>query len=108
MTKVTAGVLTGLVLGAAYGAVLAWGDPGTAEKFPTILGRASQGIINGVLAGWAMKGKRSIWLGALFGGLIGIGLGGIAGIAERAWISHVAYGGAIGIGCGLAVARPLK
>ena len=108
MTKVTAGLLTGLVLGAGYGAVVAIGGRGVAEIFPVVLGRASQGIINGVLAAWAMKGRRSIWLGGLFGGLIGIGLGGLAGIPESAWETSVPYGGAIGLGCGLAVARPPK
>ncbi len=108
MTKVTAGLLTGLVLGTAYGAVVAFGGQGVAERFPVILGRASQGIINGVLAAWSMKGKRSIWLGGLFGGLIGVGLGGLAGIPEGNWNVSVPYGGAIGLGCGLAVARPVK
>ena len=108
MTKVTAGLLTGLVLGAAYGAAVALGDQSVVEKFPTILGRASQGIINGVLAAWAMKGKHSILLGGLFGGLIGLGLGGLAGIPEGNWAASVPYGGAIGLGCGLVVARPVK
>jgi hypothetical protein len=109
MTKVTAGLLTGLVLGAAYGAVNAWNGPhATVDVFPTLLGRASQGIVNGVLAAWAMRGRRSIWLGALYGALIGLGLGGLVGLSSDDWATALPYGAAIGLGCGVAVARPQK
>jgi hypothetical protein len=108
MTKVSSGVFTGLVLGGIYGAIISWGVQGPLAIFTTILGRASQGIINGLLAAYAMKGRRSVWLGALLGGLIGVGLGGLAGIPAGNWMVSVPYGGAVGIGCGLAVARPTR
>lgn len=105
MTKVSAGVLTGIVLGAAHGLVGAWGDPRVMDVFTSVLGRASQGIITGVLAAYATPGRTPAWRGALLGGAIGIGLGGLAGIPDRNWITMVPAGGAIGLVCGIVTSR---
>ncbi|MGH7682319.1 MAG: hypothetical protein ACRENN_10085 [Candidatus Eiseniibacteriota bacterium] len=104
MTKVTAGVLTGIVLGAAHGLVSSWGEPRAMVIFTTILGRASQGIVNGVLAAYVTQGKTPLWRGALLGGAIGLGLGAIAGFPHKTWMMTLPLGAAVGIGCGLATA----
>jgi hypothetical protein len=104
MTKVTAGVLMGILLGALHGVVSSWGEPRALDIFTMILGRASQGIVNGILAAYATPGKVPLWRGALFGGLIGVALGGISGIPSRNWDSTIPLGAAVGIGCGLATA----
>ncbi len=104
MTKVTAGVLIGIVLGALHGVVSAWGEPKTMVIFTTILGRASQGIVNGVLAAYVTPGNTPLWRGALFSGLIGLLLGALAGIPGRDWTMTLPLGAAVGIGCGLATA----
>ena len=105
MTKVSAGVLTGIVLGAAHGLVGAWGEPRVMEVFTSVLGRASQGIITGVLAAYVTPGRTPVWRGALLGGAIGLGLGGLAGIPERDWLTMVPAGCAIGLLCGAATSR---
>ncbi len=104
MTKVTAGVLAGIVLGAAHGVVSAWGEPRAMDVFTTMLGRASQGIINGVLTAYANKGKTPFWRGALLGGVIGLGLGVLSGLPDRDWSHTLPLGALIGVGCGLATA----
>lgn len=104
MTKVTAGVLTGIVLGAAHGIVSSWGEPKAMAVFTTILGRASQGILNGVLAAYVTPGRTPLWRGALLGGGIGLLLGILAGIPNRSWAMTLPLGAAVGIGCGLATA----
>lgn len=104
MTKVTAGVLTGIVLGAAHGLVSSWGEPRAMVIFTTILGRASQGIVNGVLAAYVTEGKTPLWRGALLGGAIGLGLGAISGLPGHNWATTLPLGAAVGIGCGLATA----
>jgi len=105
MTKVSAGVLTGIVLGAATGLACAWGEPRVMDVFTSVLGRASQGIITGVLAAYATPGRTPIWRGALLGAAIGLALGGLAGIPERNWALMVPAGGAIGLLCGIATSR---
>ena len=105
MTKVSAGVLTGIVLGAAHGLVGAWGEPRVMDVFTSVLGRASQGIITGVLAAYAAPGRTPVWRGALLGAAIGIGLGGLAGIPDRNWLTMVPAGGVIGLACGIATSR---
>ncbi len=105
MSKVSAGVVAGLLLGAAQGVLSAGtGAPGMA-LFLAILGRASQGIINGVLAGYAIKSKAPLWRGGLVGGALGVGLGLLAGIPDQSWMQVVPMSAIVGVGCGLAVAR---
>jgi hypothetical protein len=104
MTKVTAGVLTGIILGAVHGVVSSWGEPRAMDVFTMILGRASQGIVNGILAAYATPGRTPLWRGALFGGLIGLALGAVSGIPNRAWATTLPLGAAVGVGCGLATA----
>jgi hypothetical protein len=105
MTKVTAGVVTGIVLGAAHGVVTAWGEPRALEFFTAVLGRASQGIVNGVLAAHVAKGHPPMWRAMLFSGLIGVVLGGLAGIPDESWSQTVPLGAFIGVACGAATAR---
>jgi len=104
MSKVTAGVLTGIVLGTLHGVWSAWGEPKAFDIFTTILGRASQGIINGVLAAYVTRGNTPPWRGALFGGLIGLALGALAGTPDRSWAATLPLGAIVGAGCGLATA----
>ena len=105
MTKVSAGVLTGIVLGAAHGLVGAWGEPRVIDVFTSVLGRASQGIITGVLAAYVTPGRTPVWRGALLGGAIGLGLGALAGLPHRDWLTMIPAGGVIGLFCGGATAR---
>ena len=72
--------------------------------FTTILGRASQGIVNGVLAAYVTPGKTPLWRGALLSGGIGLGLGALAGIPNHTWATTLPLGTIVGIGCGLATA----
>jgi len=105
MSKVSAGVVAGLLLGAAQGFLSAGQSATGMAIFLAILGRASQGIINGVLAGWAIKSKAPFWRGGLVGGALGVGLGLLAGIPDQDWTRVVPMSAIVGIGCGLAVAR---
>jgi hypothetical protein len=105
MTKVTAGVLTGIVLGAAHGVVSAWGDPHTVDLLVSVLGRASQGIINGVLAAYVAPGRTPAWRAMLLSGLIGLALGGLSGIPHKSWQQTLPLGAFIGVACGAAAAR---
>lgn len=105
MTKVTAGVLTGIVLGAAHGVVSTWGEPHTLDLFVAVLGRASQGIINGVLAAWVAPGRTPVWRAMLLSGLIGLLLGGLSGIPAKNWEQTLPFGAFIGAACGAAAAR---
>ena len=110
MTKVTAGVLTGIVLGAIHGVITGWGEPRAMDVFTTILGRSSQGIINGVLAAYVTSGNTPLWRGGLLAGLIGLALGALAGIPGHSWATALPLGAAVGVGCGLATAavKPKK
>lgn len=104
MTKVTAGVVAGLILGAVHGVVGAWGEPKAMDMFTSTLGRASQGIINGILAAYASRGETPLWRGALIGSAIGLALGGLAGLPERTWATSLPFGAVVGLGCGAAAA----
>ena len=104
MTKLTAGVLAGLILGILHGVVSSWGDPKAMVVFTTILGRASQGIINGILAAYASRGQTPLWRGALIGSAIGLALGGLSGLPDRAWSTSLPLGAVVGLGAGAAAA----
>jgi len=69
------------------------------------LGRASQGIINGVLAAYVNKGATPLWRGAFWGGLIGLLLGVLAGISTHAFPASLIPSAILGLGCGLATAK---
>jgi peptidoglycan/LPS O-acetylase OafA/YrhL len=105
MTKVTAGVLTGIVLGAAHGVVSAWGEPRMLDLFVAVLGRASQGIINGVLAAYLAPGRTPVWRAMLLSGAVGLALGGLSGIPAKDWEHTLPFGAFIGVACGAAAAR---
>jgi len=105
MTKVTAGVLTGIALGTAHGLLTGWGEPRAMEVFTVVLGRASQGIINGVLAAYLTPGRTPVWRGLLLGGAVGLVLGVVAGLHGRNWLQTIPIGGLIGAACGAATAR---
>jgi len=62
-------------------------------------------IVASVLAAYATPGRTPVWRGALLGGAIGLGLGGLAGIPERDWLTMVPAGGVIGLLCGAATSR---
>ncbi len=105
MTKVTAGVLAGILLGALHGFYNVHGEWTAAAVSASLLGRSAQGIINGVLAAYANKGTPPLWRGALWGVLIGLGLGVLAGLSSHS-ITHVLPPSAIvGLGCGIATAK---
>jgi peptidoglycan/LPS O-acetylase OafA/YrhL len=105
MTKVTAGVLTGIALGAAHGVVSAWGEPKALDVFLSVLGRSSQGIINGVLAAHVAQGRTPTWRAMLASGAIGLALGGLAGLTAKNWSQTLPLGAFIGVACGAAAAR---
>jgi drug/metabolite transporter (DMT)-like permease len=105
MSKLTAGVLAGLFLGVAHGVVSGWGEPRTMGIFMSILGRASQGIVTGVLAARFARGRTSMWRAMLLSGIAGLALGGLAGIPEENWRETLPMGAVIGIVCGMAAAR---
>ncbi|HET9950905.1 MAG TPA: hypothetical protein VFS09_03830 [Candidatus Eisenbacteria bacterium] len=108
MNKISAGVVTGLVLGAAQGALTMGGDAKGAEILLPILGRASQGIIAGVLAAYLTKPKTPLWRGALVGVAVGAGLGFLAALPDHAWMPMVPASAGVGLCCGLAVAKAAR
>ncbi|HSQ59444.1 MAG TPA: hypothetical protein VLT84_03270 [Acidobacteriota bacterium] len=79
MQKVTAGVLTGLVLGTVHGLVSDGGVSGGTVLFLSALARGSQGVINGLLAAYLVRAKTPLWRGGLVGAVIGAILGVVAG-----------------------------
>ena len=105
MTKVSVGVLAGIVLGLLYGLYNARGGAGAAALSASLLGRSSQGIINGVLAAYANKGVTPLWRGGLWGTLIGLGLGVLAGLASHSITGALLPSAVLGLGCGLATAK---
>lgn len=105
MTKVSAGVLAGILLGALYGLYNAWGDATATAISASLLGRSAQGIINGVLAAYANKGPTPLWRGALWGALIGLGLGALAGLSSHSIAAALLPSAVVGLGCGLATAK---
>lgn len=102
MTREAAGVLAGIVLGALHGLASARGGGGAAVVVATVLGRASQGIINGILVAYATRPGAPVWRTALWGGVIGAGLGILSGIPHRAWAETIPLGALVGLGCGAA------
>jgi hypothetical protein len=98
-------VAAGLLLGAAQGFLMAGSDSTGMATFLSVLGRASQGIINGVLVAYALKPKAPLWRGGLVGGALGGLLGGLAGIPAQEWTQIVPWSAVVGVGCGLAAAR---
>jgi hypothetical protein len=105
MTKVSAGVLTGILLGVLYGLYNARGDMSAAAVSASLLGRSAQGIINGVLAAYANKGNPPMWRGAIWGILIGLGLGVLAGLSTHTLPAALIPSAVVGLGCGLTTAR---
>ena len=105
MSRISAGVVAGLLLGAAQGFLSAGTGAEGMALFLAILGRASQGIINGVLAAYGIKPKAPLWRGGLVGGALGALLGALAGIPVQSWMQIVPLSAVVGVGCGLAVAR---
>ena len=105
MSKVTAGVLAGIVLGLLHGFLTAGGYTDAAGISANLLGRMSQGIINGILAAYANKGSPPLWRGAIWGTLIGVGLGFIAEFQGHALGEALLPSALVGLGCGLATAK---
>lgn len=105
MTKVSAGVMTGITLGALYGLYNAGVGATAAAVSASLLGRSAQGIINGVLAAYANKGATPLWRGTLWGGLIGLGLGVLAGLSSHSVTAQLLPSAVLGLGCGFATAR---
>lgn len=100
MSKLTVGVLTGLILGVAYGIVNGWEEPRTMGIFMSILGRGSQGIVTGLLAAYVARGRTPMWRAMLLSGIAGLALGGLAGIPGESWRQTLPMGAIIGIICG--------
>jgi len=105
MTKVSAGVLTGILLGIAYGLYNVHGNGTATALSASLLGRSAQGIINGVLAAYANKGAPPLWRGGLWGLLIGLILGVLAGLTSHTFPMSLIPSGILGLGCGLATAK---
>ncbi|TMQ58393.1 MAG: hypothetical protein E6K76_07745 [Candidatus Eisenbacteria bacterium] len=105
MTKVSAGVLAGVLLGFLYGLFNARGEGSAAAISASLLGRTSQGIITGILAAYASKGSTPLWRGALWGVLIGLGLGVLAGLPAHAIPQSLLPSALLGLACGLAAAK---
>jgi hypothetical protein len=105
MTKVSAGVLVGILLGAIYGMFNARGQTTAAAISASLLGRSAQGIINGVLAAYASRGATPLWRGGLWGTLIGLVLGVLAGFPSHSIPSALVPSALVGLGCGLAAAK---
>jgi len=102
MTRTSAGVLAGVVLGALHGLWIARGDATSGAVVGAVLGRASQGIINGILAAYAARGQNPVVRATLWGGAIGAALGVLRGLAHRQWTEAVTLSAIVGLGCGLA------
>ncbi len=105
MSKVSAGVLAGILLGVLHGVLTVRGHADAGAISANIVGRMSQGIINGVLAAYANKGATPLWRGAIWGVLIGAALGFLAGLAGHSMRDAVPPSALVGLGCGLATAK---
>ncbi len=105
MTKASAGILAGILLGVLYGLYNARVEPTAASISASLLGRSAQGIINGILAAYANKGATPLWRGALWGGLIGLGLGVLAGLSTHSVAGALLPSALVGLGCGVATAK---
>ena len=108
MTKVSAGVLTGILLGVLYGFLNVHGEATATTLSASLLGRSAQGIINGVLAAYANRGTPPLWRGGLWGLLIGLVLGVLAGLTSHTFPYALIPSGLLGLGCGLATAKPRR
>jgi len=95
----------GIVLGAIHGFLNTGAETSSTALSASLLGRASQGIINGVLAAYANKGAPPLWRGALWGALIGVGLGAVSGLAGQALSRAIPFSALVGLGCGIATAK---
>lgn len=104
MTKLTAGVLAGLVLGALHGLWVLRGNAAAASLAGALLGRASQGIINGILTAWVAGARTPAWRTVLVGTLLGVLLGALRGMAHHGWAETIPPSAIVGFGCGIAVA----
>lgn len=103
MSRVTAGAVAGLLLGLLHGFWSARAETaGAGTLAGALLGRASQGIVNGILAAWMVRAQAPVWRGALWGALIGVLLGALRGIAHQAWAETIPPSALVGLGCGLA------
>jgi len=105
MSKVSAGVLVGILLGLILGLLSVRGHADATAISANLLGRMSQGIINGILAAYANRGATPLWRGAIWGVLIGLGLGFLAGLPEHAVHEALPPSALVGLGCGLATAK---
>ena len=105
MKKLTAGVVTGLVLGAAQGLLTAGQEGSAFGVFLGALARGSQGVINGILVAYMTRPMTPLWRGGLTGGVIGAVLGLVAGSQGQPWAIAVSSSIAVGAGCGIAAAR---
>ena len=105
MSKITAGILSGIVFGLIHGFLNARDAPSAADVSASLLGRTSQGIITGVLAAYANRGATPLWRGAFWGIVIGAGLGVLAGFTGMPMRGAVLASGLVGLGCGLATAK---
>ena len=105
MTKTSAGILAGILLGGLYGLYNARGDTSAAAVSASLLGRSAQGIINGILAAYANKGATPLWRGALWGVLIGLGLGVLAGLSMHSVAEALPPSALVGLGCGVVTAK---
>lgn len=108
MRKVTAGVLTGLVLGTMHGLVSDGGASGGTVLFLSALARGSQGVINGLLAAYMVRAKTPLWRGGLVGAVIGAILGVVAGAQAQGLAQAVPWSAAIGLACGIAAAKTAR
>jgi hypothetical protein len=104
MTKVSAGILAGVLLGVLYGWYNAREATSAAAISASLLGRSAQGIINGILAAYANKGATPLWRGALWGTLIGLGLGALQGLFSHSIVAALPPSAILGLACGLATA----
>ena len=100
-----AGVLAGIVLGLLHGILPVREHQDAAAISASLLGRMSQGIINGVLAAYANRGATPLWRGAIWGVLIGAGLGVLAGLQSHTVPAALLPSALVGLGCGLATAK---
>jgi hypothetical protein len=104
MTKVSAGILAGVLLGVLYGWYNAREATSATAISASLLGMSSQGIINGILAAYANKGATPLWRGALWGTLIGLGLGALHGLFSHSVQASLLPSAILGLACGLATA----
>jgi hypothetical protein len=105
MKKLTAGVLTGLVLGAVQGAVAEGGHAEAFGLFLAALARGSQGVVYGILASYLTKPMAPLWRGGVIGACIGAALGAVAGFPAQNWTTTIPWSAVVGAGCGLATAK---